>query len=136
MTVCASLAGSAYGRSKRPARNLIRSTRRTASSMAAIGSVPSLDEPRCRASTYDRLTISMSTPATSAMPRRVGLVGRDAVLDQLDDRRVVAHDDAVEPPLARAAPVVRRERVAGRGHAAEVVERAHDGADAGVDARP
>jgi hypothetical protein len=62
---------------------------------------------------------------------RICLVCRDAVFDQLDDGRVVGHDEAIELPLV-AKNLGESKRVGRCRYAIQIVERAHERADARI----
>ena len=114
-----------YGRSKRPARNLMRSTRRTASSTAAGGRRPALTSsaPCVDVGAADHLHVHARGRAPAA-PASASSAAKP-VVDHLRHGGVVADDEAVELPFA-AQDLRERERIGGGGHAVEVVERAHE----------
>ena len=78
--------------------------------------------------TADHLHVNASGESEA---RGLAPVGGVAVRDHLLNGRVVAHDEAIELPLA-AQNFRERERVPRRRHAVEVVERTHQGAYASV----
>ena len=71
------------------------------------------------------LTISMSTPARSALRAASGIVRRIAVRDHLGDGGVVAHHQAVEFPFV-PKDLVKQQRVARGWNAVQRIEGGHE----------
>ncbi len=76
--------------------------------------------------------MSMSTPAARARAAASVQIRRDAMIDELCDRIVVADHNSIETRLF-SQPVAQDRFVGGHRHASDVVERRHDRCSPGGD---
>ena len=102
--------------------------------MAGLGDLPLLHQSGQMAGEQPAHHLHVDA-GHQGLASRIGLIGRDAVGQQLPDRLVVADDEAVELPLV-AKHLGERERVGRGGHAVDGVERAHDVSRAGLERGP
>ena len=124
-------AASTYGCSNRPSASLRRSTLPHGRIHQRLGHRARIHQrgQMLRVRVGDHVHVQ---PSQDAQARGIGEIGRDAVVDQLKHRLIVAQNHA------RPLPLVAQDRAQGqvvdRGrHAADLVERAHHAAGAGVE---